>query len=324
MSSQTGFMKTFTHVFVVFLAAAFPLSLTEAAMARQAAASPAPDNQNVAARADRSSAARETRAKRDLWFPEDKDIDRAIPPVVEGVACPLDYVLTEAGERIEELIHNVDKFTATEVVEHQSVDRSGRLGRPKMHEFNYLVTMAQRPSGYVNVDEYRDGGSAPDQFPEHIATVGTPSLVLIFYPNNIKNFQMTCEGLGLWHGQAAWQVRFEERLESRNRMSVMELAGGSFGLRLRGRAWILDGSYQVARLESDLAEEIPKIRLHLQHQEIEYRPVPLPDAKGIVWLPATTELYMDFLGHRFYRQHTFTDMKFFSVKVRQTFGEPRE
>jgi hypothetical protein len=323
MSSQIEFMS-FTRVLVLFFAAAFSLSQTKAAMAQHMVASPISGKQTVAARANRVPPARETRAKRDLWFPEDKDIDRAIPPVAEGVACPLDYVLTEAGERIVELIHNVDKFTATEIVRHQSVDRSGRLGRPKMHKFNYLVTMAQRPSGYVNVDEYRDGGSAPDQFPEHLATVGTPSLVLIFHPNNIKNFQMTCEGLGLWHGQAAWQVRFEERLESRNRISVVELADGSFGLRLRGRAWILDRSYQVARLESDLAEEIPKIRLHRQHQEIEYGPVPLPDAKGLIWLPATTELYMDFLGHRFYRQHTFTDMKFFSVKVQQTFGEPRE
>jgi hypothetical protein len=35
-------------------------------------------------------------------------------------------------------------------------------------------------------------------------------------------------------------------------------------------------------------------------------------------------LHMDFLGHRFYRWHTFTDLKFFAVTVRQTIGEPRE
>ena len=307
----------------VFLASLFWLFQSNAALAQQATA--IPSTKALEAKADRSmAAARRTRAKRDLWVPEDKDIDRVIPPVAAGVVCPLDYVLSEAGKRIEELIHNVDKFTATEVVEHQSVDRSGRLGRPQIRQFNYLVTMEQRQSGYVNVDEYRNGGSSPYQFPEHIATVGTPSVVLIFHPNNVKNFQMTCEGLGRWHDLAAWQVRFEERQESRNRISVVELAGGDFGLRLRGRAWILDGSYQVARLESDLAEEIPKIRLHLQHQEVEYRPVPLPNAKGPIWLPATSELYMDFFGHRFYRQHTFTDLKFFSVKVQQTFGDPRE
>lgn len=325
MSNHRALMKTASHNCILLFAVMFLLYQANAAIPRQASEAPIPRKQTLAARADRGrTSARPTRTKRDLWFPADKDIDRAIPPVAAGVACPLDHVLSEAGKRIEELIHNVDRFTATEIVEHQSVDRSGRLGPPEFRQFNYLVTMALRPSGYVNVDEYRNGGSAPDQFPEHIATVGTPSLVLIFHPNNVKNFEMACEGLGRWHDQPAWQVRFEERRESRNRISVVELTGGDFGLRLRGRAWILDGSYQVARLESDLAEEIPKIRLHLEHQEIEYRPVPLPDARGLIWLPATTEFYMDFLGHRFYRRHSFTDFKFFSVKVWQTFGDPKE
>ena len=95
-------------------------------------------------------------------------------------------------------------------------------------------------------------------------------------------------------------------------------------LRLPYRAWILADSYQVARLDSDLADEIPQIRLRLQHQDIEYRPVPLPESKGEIWLPSSTELYMDFLGHRFYRQHSFTDLKFFLMKVQQTFGDPKE
>ena len=81
---------------------------------------------------------------------------------------------------------------------------------------------------------------------------------------------------------------------------------------------------QVARLESDLADEIPKIRLRLQHQEVEYRPVPLPDSKAQIWLPSSTEMYMDFIGRRFYRRHSFTNLKFFSVKVEQMFGDPKE
>jgi hypothetical protein len=77
-------------------------------------------------------------------------------------------------------------------------------------------------------------------------------------------------------------------------------------------------------LESDLAEEVPRIRLRLQHQNIEYRAVRLPETKREIWLPSSSELYLDFLGHRFYRRHSFTDFKFFSVKTQQTFGEPKE
>jgi len=232
--------------------------------------------------------------------------------------------LSQAGKRIEELVHNVDKFTATEVVEHQNVERSGRLGSPESRKFNYLVTIAQRRGGDMNVEEYRNGGSAPEQFPGHIATTGTPSLVLIFHPHHVKDFQMKCEGLGRLRGQPAWQVRFEERPDRRNSMSLVQVGFSTFSPRLRGRAWILADSYQVARLESDLVDEIPKIRLRLQHQDIEYRPVPFAESKGEIWLPSRTEMYMDFLGHRFYRRHSFTDVKFFSVKVQQIFGDPKE
>jgi tetratricopeptide (TPR) repeat protein len=262
------------------------------------------------------------RAKADLWYPP--DIDRVIPQVSSGTTCPLSDVLSKAGKRIEELVQNVDKFTATEVVEHQRVDRSGRLGIPEIRKFNYLVTIAKAPSGYMNVEEYRNGGSASERFPDQIGTIGTPSLVLIFHPHHAQDVQMTCEGLGEWRGRPAWQVRFEERRDRRNSISAVEMQSTSFNLRLHGRAWILADSYQVARLESDLAEEIPKIRLRLQHQNIEYRAVRLPEAKREIWLPSSSELYLDFLGHRFYRRHTFTDLKFFSVKTQQTFGEPKE
>jgi hypothetical protein len=276
----------------------------------------------VAKPSDRTSASSsETRKRTDLWFPP--DTDRDIPQVTAEPACSLSDVLSETGKKVEELVRNVDKFTATEVVEHQTVDRSGQLGRPQIRKFNYLVSIAKTPDG-LNVEEYRDGGSAPEQFPDHIATVGMPSLVLIFHPNRVKDFQIKCEGLGQWRGQPAWQVRFEERPDRRHSMNVIEIGGRSFSPRLRGRAWILADSYQVARLESDLVAEIPQIQLHLQHQDVEYRPVPLPHSNREIWLPSSAELYMDFLGHRFYRQHSFTELRFFSVNVQQTFGDSKE
>ncbi len=259
-----------------------------------------------------------TRTKTDLWF--SRHVDRVIPQVSLGTTCALPDVLSKAGKRIEELVHNVDKFTATEVVEHQTVDRSGRLGSPQIRKFNYVVSIAPAPSGYLNVREYRNGGD----FPDGIATIGTPSLVLIFHPRHVKDFQMTCEGLAEWRGQPAWQVRFEERRDHGHSMSEVQIGSNTFSLRLRGRAWILADSYQVVHLESDLAEEVPTIRLRLEHQDIEYRPVTSAGSKAEIWLPSSTELYMDFLGHRFYRRHSFTDIEFFSVKVDQTIGAPKE
>jgi hypothetical protein len=46
-----------------------------------------------------------------------------------------------------------------------------------------------------------------------------------------------------------------------------------YPVKLKGRAWIAAGTHQVMRLETDLAEEIPAIRLRVEDLTIEYRPV---------------------------------------------------
>ncbi|HEX3375444.1 MAG TPA: hypothetical protein VHS29_01200 [Candidatus Acidoferrales bacterium] len=253
----------------------------------------------------------ELRTSNDSWIPE--DIDHAVPPVAAGSACSLPTVLYEAGKKIEELVHNVDRFTATEILMHQPVDHSGNMGPVISAKFGYLVSYSEEATGALHVDEFRNGSLSLDAFPNHIATLGTPSLVLIFHPRYANNFKMECEGLGQWHGEPAWQVRFEQRTDRPNQTYSFSINRMTYAVNLRGRAWILANSYQVARMETDLVQSIPKIRLRLDHQSVEYRPVKSPSGKVQLWLPASTELYMDFQGRRFYRKHSFTDFKIFSV-----------
>jgi hypothetical protein len=262
------------------------------------------------------------RKPNESWIPE--DIDRAVPPVASGVACSLPAVLEGAGQRIVELVQNVDRFTATEVLVHQEVNHSGRAGRPVTVKFDYLVSIAEGRNGFLQVDELRNRSHSLEPFPSHIATTGTPSLVLIFHPRYINDFRTKCEGLGEWHGQPAWQVRFEQRADRPDHICSFIVDGAMYNVNLRGRAWILEDSFQVARLETDLEESIPKIRLRLNHESIEYRPV-ISSSKNLqLWLPFSTELYMDFRGRRFYRKHSFTDFKIFSVDMQFQISDPRE
>ena len=258
----------------------------------------------------------------DNWIPE--DIDHAVPPVASGTACSLPVVLDGAGKKIIELVHNVDRFTATEVLMHQPVDHLGHMGPVMTTHFSYLVSYTEDPKGPLHVDEFRNGSLSLDPFPNHIATVGTPSLVLIFHPRYAANFKMECEGLGQWHGQPAWQVRFEQRTDRPNLTYSFSVDRATYAVNLRGRAWILAGSYQVARLETDLLQSIPKIRLRLDHQSVEYRPVKTSKNNLQLWLPSSTELYMDFQGRRFYRKHAFTDFKIFSVDSQYQVADPKK
>jgi hypothetical protein len=256
------------------------------------------------------------------WVPE--DIDHAVPPVSADKSCSMPEVLARAGKRIEELVENVDRFTATEILSHQSVDRSGKLHSPTTLKFNYLVSISKAREGYLQVEEYRNQSRALEIFPDHIATVGTPSLVLIFHPRYIGDFRTQCEGLGTWQGQPAWQVRFEQREDRPNHINSFVVGGRAYNADLRGRAWILADSYQIAHLDTDQVKLIPKIRLRRSHESIDYRPVGFPNNNLQLWLPSSVELYMEFQGRRFYRKHSFTDFKLFSVDTQYQVAEPKD
>jgi hypothetical protein len=255
------------------------------------------------------------------WAPP--NIDEMQFRVAEGASCSLADVVSQAGVRVEELVHNLDRFSATEVIQHQRVNRSGKLESPEIQKFNYVYSMKEASDGYMIGEENRDMTKSPNGFPDNIETLGSPGLVLVFHPNYVRDFRMSCEGLGDWHGQPAWQIRFEELPDRLHRMSEIFMYGKRYDLRWRGIAWILKDSYQVAHLEFDLAETVPKIRLRLFHQVIEYLPECFPESDTTIWLPSSAELYMDFRGHRFYRRHTYTNFMLFSVMVQQQIGAPR-
>lgn len=261
------------------------------------------------------------RTTSDQWAPP--DIDAVALPIARAAGCPLPDVISLAGRRVQELVHNVDRFSATEVILHRTVSGSGNLRSPESDVFNYVYSMKEAPDGYVISEESRVQTDSRNGFPDQVLTTGTPGLVLVFHPNYVSNFRMTCQGLGNWQGQPAWQVRFEQLPDATHHMSVIIMDRKTYDIRFRGIAWILEDSYQVVHMEMDLAETIPKIRLRLDHEVVDYRPVFFPDSDTKIWLPSSAELYMDFRGHRFYRRHTYTNFKLFSVKVQEEFGIPR-
>src|SRR5258708_27405913 len=158
--------------------------------------------------ADWKPPAENTRGTVDRWAPP--DIDALKLPVAEAASCSLPDVVSQAGIRVEELVHNLDRFSATEVIQHQPVNRSGKLQRPEIQKFNYVYSMKQGSDGYMISEEDRDLSSSPNGFPDQVATLGSAGLVLIFHPNYVRDFRMTCDGLGDWQGHPAWQIRFEK------------------------------------------------------------------------------------------------------------------
>jgi tetratricopeptide (TPR) repeat protein len=256
------------------------------------------------------------------WLPP--DVDERMPPVEPGTRCALDDVLQKAGKRIQEFVSNVDRFTATESLKHESINKWGLPSSPQTRKFDYVVGVEEIRPGRLSVEEYRRSHGSAGDFPDDVASIGLPALVLIFHPYNTGTFEMTCEGLARWNGAPAWQVHFRQRSDKPNTIRSYRIASGrSYPVALKGRAWIAADSYQILRLETDLITPVPEIRLATDRAIIEYGPVHFREGKVDMWLPQSAELYYDWKGRRSHRRHSFNNYLLFSVGDKQRISVPK-
>ncbi|MGC2673964.1 MAG: tetratricopeptide repeat protein [Candidatus Acidiferrum sp.] len=257
------------------------------------------------------------------WLPP--NVDDAVPPVEPGVACSLKDVLKNASARVEDLPAVVDRFTATEVFRQEDVNAAGYADRVADLSFNYVASVREIKNKYgqsIDVQEYRNGSTGTEMFPNQMASVGLPAIVLIFHPMLISDFDMKCEGLSRAHGNFAWQVYFSQRKDKESRIRRYRMGGHVFPVALKGRAWIDANNFQVVRLETDLREAHPELRLNSEHLVMEYGPVKFKSRNEELWLPVSADYYAFLRGHRFHRRHTFTNYVLFSIDDKQKIGEP--
>jgi hypothetical protein len=255
------------------------------------------------------------------WEPP--DVDAAVPPVAEGISCSLPQVVQGASQRVEELVTNLQSFSAREVIQHQEIGQDGRPGAPKKRSFDYFVSIRELRPGALSVDEYRDGSMSLQSFPTSLATAGLSAFALIFHPDYIGDFAVNCEGLGQWHGQPAWQLHFRQRADKPVRFRQYEVNKSRYAVKLKGRAWIAADTYEVLRIETDLMEPIPSIALQSEHLAIDYQPVKFQKRDVQLWLPLGAEMYLDIRGHRYHHEHTFSHYVLFWVDVKQKIGNPK-
>jgi hypothetical protein len=255
------------------------------------------------------------------WIPPSLDAD--VPSVDPTVACPLPDILKMTGQRMTELAANLEKFSATEQVEHFKINAAGLRGSPDVRSFDYVVVVSRNHWGLFQLDEYRNGSVDPAQFPAGIATVGLPAMALIFHPILASDFDFKCEGLGQSGGRSAWQIHFAQRPDRPSRIRQYVIQKNSYPVPIKGRAWIDPGTDQVVRLESELIKPIPEIALTKERLSIEYGSVEFHSNGQRLWLPEVAELYAERGTARYYRRHAFTNFKLFTVATNQSI-QPRE
>jgi hypothetical protein len=266
----------------------------------------------------RSSARRDSR-----WvLPE---VDENVSLLESGSACNLDQLLQKAGERVREFVTNVDRFTATESLLHESFRKSGAVSRQEHRKYDYMMSIEEIRPKMFNVEEFQRSTSPITDAPGGIANKGLPTLVLIFHPYYSENYSMRCEGLTILNAKPAWQIYFRQRTDKPNyiRAYRIGLNGPSYPIALKGRAWLAADSYQIVGLQTDLINALPDIRLQVDHTAIEYGPVHFSSRNVEIWLPQNAEVYSDLKGRRFHQRMTFSDYLLFSVDDKQKVSPPK-
>jgi Tfp pilus assembly protein PilF len=254
------------------------------------------------------------------WAPQ--DIDQVIPPVASGVLCPASRVVSGLRSSVKELMDDLQQFSATERIEQVELDEAGNPSQPVRASFKYVAEIRQVRTGELSIEEYRDGRSSNQPFLSNLATRGMAAHALMFYPSMIDDLTITCEGLGSVQGRSAWQMRFAQRPDRPARFREYSTPKGRFRTQLKGRAWLTTDTYQVMRMETDLAKPVDEIALRRDHIIIDYSPIEFHQRNVQLWLPQIFDLYLDVLGRRSHRRHSFSDFELFSVDVAEKIRQP--
>ena len=255
------------------------------------------------------------------WAPP--DVDAMKPFTVSGAACPLSQVLETAGKNAEDLVSNLQEFSATEEYQTIEIKRSGQLERPETRTYNYMVFIEKASPQSFQVQEMRDEGVAPADVPGRLVDVSVPVLALAIHPMIQGDLEWTCEGLGKWNDRAAWVVHFSQRPDKPSVLSSFVTPMHEYPLALKGRAWISENDGQVIHLETDLMKEVGPVDLKRQHFVVDYELVPFPAHNVNLWLPSSVDAYIQYQGHFLHHYHHYKDFKLFWVGSTQKISRPK-
>jgi len=254
------------------------------------------------------------------WGPP--DVDAPLRSRVLSPPCELSNTLKQAGARANELVSNLQNFTAEEKIEYQALNDTGSLRDGGAGTFEYVVVFEQGLEG-LSVKESRTPARGSRLFPASTRDVGLPSMALVFLAQMQGDYEMSCEGTTEWNAQPAWVVHFQQRNDKPIHTVAFHDLGGVYPAKLKGRAWIASDSGEVMHLETSLVERIAPMHVRNWYLSIDYAAVRFRTQNVSIWLPRNVDAYCQFDDYRTITYHTFGNFMLFSVHTDQEVEKPQ-
>ncbi len=257
-----------------------------------------------------------TKQKGLMWDPPKLDAKLSIPP--DAPPCDLDKVLAHAADRANELVDNLQNFTAREHIDFR-IFGAGGFGdtrRSSSEAFDYTATIVKHGETF-SVQESRKPSQVAMDFPLEAQDVGLPEMALIFLPDLRPDYDMRCEAPTMWNNRAAWIVSFRQRKDRHNQTANFSSNGHSYPAPLKGRAWIAQDTGVVTHMDIALMHDVPAVNVREWYLSIDYAPVRFRSKDVTVWLPQSAQTWAAFDTDHVVVSHNFSDFFLFSVQTTQ-------
>jgi hypothetical protein len=237
--------------------------------------------------------------------------------------CDLPAVLAQAGVRANELVTNIQNFTAQERIEFRLLDRVGNQFDAGSNDFDYTAVLARQPQGGYSVQESRNPVPGGRPFPIDMHDLGLPEIALMFLPEFQTNYEMNCSGAVIRNDRPTWIVNLRQRKDRPDTTaSFTDKNGIVYRAPLKGRAWIAKDSGEVVHLEIALMHPILPVNIQSWTLSINYAPVHFNTRNIDVWLPQSADVYRESDNGRTFTSHKFTGFRLFSVDVNMEPNSP--
>jgi hypothetical protein len=126
----------------------------------------------------------------------------------------------------------------------------------------------------------------------------------------------------VWNGRKAWQLRLDQK--SPNNLRGYRVKNNYYPVKLKARAWIDAETFELLRLETNLQEPVPAIRLEREQAIVDYGKVKFASKDLELWLPQSSDIYMDYRGKKYHFRHSFSDFQLFWVATTEKVTAPKE
>src|ERR1700722_13422663 len=225
----------------------------------------------------------------------------------DAAKCALPAVLAQAGVRANELVTNLQNFTAQERIEFRMLDRVGNQYDAGSNEFDYTAVLVRQGQGYT-IQETRNPVPGGRPFPIAMHDLGLPEVALMFLPEFQTNYEMTCSGTAIRNERLTWMINLRQRKDRPDTTASFTAKDGVvYPAPLKGRAWVAKDSGEVVHLEIALMHPILPVDIQSWSLSIDYAPVHFRTRNIDVWLPQSAEVYRESETSRTFTSHKFTD-----------------